>query len=30
MEKLGYYCAQEILNSGGTELMVEIKKQLKK
>ena len=29
-KKLGFYAAQEILNNGGTELMVEIKKQLKK
>lgn len=29
-KKLGFNAAQEILNNGGTELMVEIKKQLKK
>jgi len=29
-KKLGFYAAKEILNNGGTELMVEIKKQLKK
>lgn len=29
-KKLGFNCAQEILSNGGTELMVEIKKQLKK
>ena len=29
-KKLGFYAAQEILNNGGTELMAEIKKQLKK
>jgi hydroxymethylbilane synthase len=29
-KKLGFNCAQEILNNGGIELMVEIKKQLKK
>ncbi|MBC7523202.1 MAG: hydroxymethylbilane synthase [Flavobacterium sp.] len=29
-KKLGFNCAQEILNNGGSELMVEIKKQLKK
>ena len=29
-KKLGFHCAQEILSNGGTELMAEIKKQLKK
>ena len=29
-KKLGFHSAQEILNTGGTELMTEIKKQLKK
>ena len=29
-KKLGFNAAQEILNNGGTELMIEIKKQLKK
>ena len=29
-KKLGFNCAQEILNNGGSELMIEIKKQLKK
>jgi hydroxymethylbilane synthase len=29
-KKLGYHCAQEILNNGGSELMVAIKKELKK
>ena len=29
-KKLGFHCAQEILNNGGIELMSEIKKQLKK
>ncbi len=29
-KKLGYNSAQEILNNGGTELMIEIKKQMKK
>jgi len=29
-KKLGFHSAQEILNSGGAELMIEIKKQLKK
>jgi hydroxymethylbilane synthase len=29
-KKLGFNCAQEILNSGGSELMIEIKKVLKK
>ncbi len=29
-KKLGFNCAQEILNNGGRELMAEIKKQLKK
>lgn len=29
-KKLGFHCAQEILSNGGTELMTEIKKQLKK
>lgn len=29
-KKLGYHCAQEILNNGGTKLMSEIKSQLKK
>ena len=29
-KKLGFNCAQEILNNGGSELMAEIKKQLKK
>jgi len=30
MEKLGFNAAQEILNNGGTEVMIEIKKILKK
>jgi hydroxymethylbilane synthase len=29
-KKLGFHSAQEILNNGGAELMVEIKNQLKK
>ncbi len=29
-KKLGFNAAQEILNNGGSELMIEIKKQLKK
>jgi hydroxymethylbilane synthase len=29
-KKLGFHCAQEILSNGGTELMAEIKMQLKK
>ena len=29
-KKLGFYCAQEILENGGTQLMAEIKNNLKK
>jgi hypothetical protein len=30
MEKLGFFSAQEVLNNGGTKLMMEIKNNLKK